>query len=86
MKHQALRGLRILLSLVVFAAVGGPGGGGLDLFVQQIRAIGARQWLGLMAGSMVPGALAVTPLIERITHSQRRPSDQAAARETGFTA
>jgi len=85
MKHQALRGLRILLSVVVFAAVGGRSGG-LDLFVQQINAIGARQWLVLMAGSMVPTALAVTPLVERITHSLPRPSDPASARGSGFTA
>ena len=52
MKHKAARALGVALSLIVFA-VGGSQQDGLNLLVQQIRAIGTRQWLGLMAGSIV---------------------------------
>ena len=68
MKHKAVRGLGIALSLVVFA-IGGSQHDGLNLMVQQIRAIGARQWLGLMAGSIVGNAPAIAPLTERIARS-----------------
>ena len=59
MKHKAVRGLRLLLGLVLFAAGNGQSGG-FDLVVQQIEIIGARLWLGLMAGS------AINPLSERV--------------------
>jgi hypothetical protein len=52
MKHRTLRGLQLLLGLVLFAAGSGQPGG-LDLVVQQIEIMGARQWLGLMAGSVI---------------------------------
>ena len=41
MKHKAARALAIALSLIVFA-VGGSQQDGLNLLVQQIRAIGTR--------------------------------------------
>ena len=52
MKHRTLRGLQLLLGLVLFA-VGSGQPGGFDLVVQQIEIMGARQWLGLMAGSVI---------------------------------
>ena len=68
MKHKAARALGIALSLIVFA-VGGSQQDGLNLLVQQIRAIGTRQWLGLMAGSIVSSAPVIAPLTERIARS-----------------
>ena len=55
MKCKALSALRLLLGLLVFAA-GGDQTGGLGLVVQQIETIGPRQWLNLMAGTIVSGA------------------------------
>ena len=52
MKHQALRWSRVLLGLLLFAA-GGAQPGGFDLVAQQVEIMGARQWLGLMAGSAI---------------------------------
>jgi hypothetical protein len=59
MQPKALRGLQLVLGLVLFAAGGGQPIG-LGVVAQQIEMIGARQWLGLMAGS------AMAPLSERI--------------------
>jgi len=59
MKPQALRWLRVSLGLLLFAAGGGQPGG-FDLVAQQIQVMGARQWLGLMAGS------AIGPVSQRI--------------------
>jgi hypothetical protein len=68
MKCKIFRGLRILLSVVVFAAAGSRTEG-LSLIVQQISIIGPRQWLGLMAGSIVAGAPVIAPLSNRIALS-----------------
>lgn len=68
MTHKAARGLGIALSLIVFA-LGGSQLGGLNLMVDQIRAIGTRQWLGLIAGSIVGSAPVIAPLTERIARS-----------------
>jgi hypothetical protein len=78
MKHNALRSLRLVLSLAAFA-VGGGQGDGLGLLVQQIGAIGARQWLGLMAVSIVAGTPAIAPLAERLARAL--PSTMATAAE-----
>jgi len=56
MKYNALFGLRLLLGLVLLAAGSGQTGG-LGLVVQQIETIGPRQWLSLMAGSIVSSAV-----------------------------
>jgi hypothetical protein len=56
---KAFRGLQLALALLLFAAGGGQPIG-LGLVAQQIEMIGARQWLGLMAGS------AMAPLSERV--------------------
>ena len=68
MKHKAACALGIALSLIVFA-VGGTQQNGLNLVVQQIRAIGTRQWLGLMAGSIVGSTPVIAPLTGRIARS-----------------
>ena len=60
MNHRALRGLQLLLGLLLFAAGSGQPAG-LDLVVQQIEIMGARQWLGVMAGS------AIAPVSQRVT-------------------
>jgi hypothetical protein len=63
MKHKALRGLRIVLGVIIVLVAGGGQRDGFSLVVQQIQIIGPRQWLGLMAGSIV------APLTERIARS-----------------
>ncbi len=68
MKCKVFRGLRILLSVLAFAAAGSRTEG-LSLAVQQISVIGARQWLGLMAGSIIAGAPVIAPLSDRIALS-----------------
>ena len=82
MKHKALRGLLVVLSIIGFAAGGGQHDG-FNLLVQQIRTIGARQWLGLMAGSIVAGAPVIAPLTERIARSLPGRTVPAAERSTG---
>src|SRR5260370_29157195 len=64
MKHKTLRGLQLLLGLLLFAAGSGQTGG-LGLVVQQIETIGPRQWLSLMAGSIVFSA----PASQRIARA-----------------
>jgi hypothetical protein len=59
MKYETLRWLRVVLGLLLVAAIGGQPGG-FDLVAQQIQIMGARQWLGLMAGS------AIGPVSQRI--------------------
>jgi hypothetical protein len=65
MKCKALLGLRLLLGALLFA-VGSGQTGGFDLVVQQIKTMGPRQWLGLMAGSLVVNAPALAPAGQRI--------------------
>ena len=64
MKYKALFGLRLVLGLVLFASGSGQTGG-LGLVVQQIETIGPRQWLSLMAGSIVFSA----PVSQRIARA-----------------
>jgi hypothetical protein len=63
MKQNAFRAWGVALGVLVLAAGGGQRNG-LNLLVDQIRTLGTRQWLGLMAESMVPHAL--VPATERI--------------------
>jgi hypothetical protein len=75
MKHKALRGLRVVLGLIGVFAGAAAGGGqrdGFFLVVQQLALIGPRQWLGLMAGSIVSSAPAIAPLTVRVVHSLPR--------------
>ena len=65
MKFKALFGLRLLLGLLLLA-VGSGQTGGVDLVVQQIRTIGPRQWLSLVAGSIMSNAPVVAPVSQRI--------------------
>ena len=68
MKHKTLRWLQLLLGLLLLGAGSGQPGG-IDLVVQQIGAIGARQWLTLMAGSIVSSAPVITPVSQRIARA-----------------
>ncbi len=61
MKCKALSALRLLLGLLAFAA-GSDQTGGFGLVLQQIETIGPRQWLNLMAGTIVSG----TPMTQQI--------------------
>ena len=71
MKYKTLFTLRLLLGLVVLA-IGNGQTGGLGLVFQQIEAIGPRQWLNLMAGTIAPNAL-VSERIARRFSSQPAP-------------
>jgi hypothetical protein len=71
MRHKTLCGLRLALGLLLFAAGSGPTGG-LGLVVQQIEIIGARQWLSLLAGSIVPSAPVIAPVSKRIARALPR--------------
>ena len=42
---------------------------GYSLMVQQIGSVGARQWLGLMVGSIVASSPVIAPLSDRIALS-----------------
>jgi hypothetical protein len=83
MKCKALFALRLLLGLVV-VAIGNGQTGGLGLVFQQIEAIGPRQWLSLMAGTIVPIA-AVSPRTahgltgEPVSLGGRAPGSQTTA-------
>jgi hypothetical protein len=66
MKRKALFGL--LLGLIALA-LGSTQTGGLGLMVQQIETIGPRQWLGLMAGSIVSNTPVIAPVTERIARA-----------------
>ncbi len=57
MKCKTLFALRLLLGLVA-VALGNGQTGGLGLVFQQIEAIGPKQWLNLMAGTLASNALA----------------------------
>jgi hypothetical protein len=81
MKYKALSGLRLLLGLILFAVAGGPSGG-LDVVVQHIQTVGARQWLSLMAGSVVSSAPAVAPVSRRIARALQSRSVPFAGEET----
>jgi hypothetical protein len=65
MKRKAIFGLRLLLGLLALA-IGSGQTGGLGLVVQQIETMGPRQWLGLMAGSIVSSTPVIAPVGERI--------------------
>jgi hypothetical protein len=85
MKCKILRGLRILLSVAVLAAAGSRTEG-LSLIIQQISVIGPRQWLGLMAGSIVAGAPVIAPLSDRIALSLAYGPRRASGSTTGNNA
>jgi hypothetical protein len=74
MKCRMLFGLRLLLGLVLLA-VGSGQTGGLDVVVQHIQTVGPRQWLNLMAGSIVWRA----PVIARALPDRSAPFSQTEA-------
>jgi hypothetical protein len=82
MKCKALFGLRLLLGLILLA-VGGSPTGGLDVVVQHIQAVGPRQWLSLMAGTVASNAPAIAPVSRRIARALPSRFDPLAAEETG---
>ena len=80
MKCKALFGLRLLLGLLLFSAGSSPGGGA-DVVIEQIKAIGPRQWLGLMAGVIASSAPVIAPVAQRITRGFPDRSDRFASEE-----
>ena len=77
MKCKALLALRLLLGLLVFAA-GSDQTGGFGLVLQQIETIGPRQWLNLMAGTIV-AASPVSQQIARVLPRRLLPSSGGGA-------
>lgn len=81
MKCKALFALRLLLGLVV-VAIGNGQTGGLGLLFQQIEAIGPRQWLNLMAGTIT----ATAPVGQRMARSfSSHPLSDAGHAQRGET-
>jgi hypothetical protein len=72
MKYKALSALRLLLGLLVFA-MGSDQTGGFGLVLQQIETIGPRQWLNLMAGTIVTGT-SMSQQIARVLPRRLLPS------------
>jgi hypothetical protein len=68
MKNKAFSWLTLLLGLVAFAAIGTPSGG-LGVVLRHIEIAGPRQWLNLVAGSLVSGTPLVAPITERIARA-----------------
>ena len=60
MKKKALAAVRLLLPLLMLAA-GSGSSGGLGIIVEQIQAIGPRQWLNVATASLVSRAAAAAP-------------------------
>jgi len=81
MKCKALFGLRLLVGLILLA-VGGGQTGGLDVVVQHIQTVGPRQWLSLMAGTVVSNAPAIAPVSRRIARALPSRLDPLAGEET----
>ena len=68
MKKKGFCWLRLLLGLLVFAAVGSsPGGVGVVL--RHIEIAGPRQWLNLVAGSLISTTPLVAPVAEHIART-----------------
>jgi hypothetical protein len=85
MKRKVLRASQILLSIVAFVAAGSRTEG-LNLMVQQISSVGARQWLGLMVGSIVASSPVIAPLSERIALSLTYRTGPVVESRTNHTA
>ncbi|HEY1360781.1 MAG TPA: hypothetical protein VGF60_00975 [Xanthobacteraceae bacterium] len=77
-KHKLIGALRLLLALLLFAPGSGPPGG-FGIMVQQIEMIGARQWLNLLAGSIV----SMTPLIAPLSQHAARALPGTSAPTAG---
>jgi hypothetical protein len=68
MKKKAFCWLRLLLGLLLFAGTGAPSGG-LGVVFRHIEIAGPRQWLNLVAGSLVSNTPIVAPVTERIARA-----------------
>jgi hypothetical protein len=82
MKYKTLFALRLLLGLVVLA-IGNGQTGGLGLVFQQIEAIGPRQWLNLMAGTIAPNALVSEQIARRFSSQPIPLAGDEIAGDTG---
>jgi hypothetical protein len=67
-KKKGFCWLRLLLGLLVFAAIGSPPGG-LGVVFRHIEIAGPRQWLNLVASSLIPTTSLVAPVTERIARA-----------------
>jgi hypothetical protein len=85
MKRKVLLASRILLSVVAFVAAGSRTEG-LSLMVRQISSVGARQWLGLMVGSIVASSPVIAPLSDRIALSLAYRTGPVVESRTDHTA
>jgi hypothetical protein len=83
MKYKALSALRLLLGLLAFA-MGSDQTGGFGLVLKQIETIGPRQWLNLMAGTIVAG----TPMSQQLSQQIARvlPRRLLASGDSGSAA
>jgi len=82
MKRNRFCWIRLLLGLALFAAGAGQGGG-LGLVVEQVAAVGPRQWLSLVAIALVPAPV-VAPVSKRIAGIFARKPAQVAADDAGL--
>jgi hypothetical protein len=72
----------MLLGLIALA-LGNGQTGGLGLVVQQIETIGPRQWLGLMAGSIVSNTPVLAPVREHVARALPRKLLAASEAQSG---
>ena len=77
--------MRVLFELTTGFVAGSGQTGGVDLVVQQIRTIGPRQWLSLVAGSIMSNAPAVAPVSQRIATYERALSGGHPTRDPELT-
>ena len=68
MKKKGFCWLRLLPGLLVFAAVGSSPGG-LGVVLGHIEIAGPRQWLNLVAGSLISTTPLVAPVAEHIART-----------------
>jgi len=84
MKQKSISALQLLAGLLVFIAAGanGPGVSGI---VQQLDIFGPKQWLSLIAGSLVPAAPhdVIAPLKARFA-ATRHPAPSAASLDADY--
>jgi hypothetical protein len=66
MKQKAFRGLLGLLLGLTLLAGGSGASNGFGLILNQIQAMGPRQWLSVTAGSLILRAAVAAPMPNRI--------------------
>jgi hypothetical protein len=72
MKANKLCVFRLLAGLIGMALGAGQAYGAVPLMAQQIEMLGARHWLGLMAGTVIARTSALAPVTRRIHESFER--------------